>query len=45
MSDEGEERFDANADYGVVRGPFVRLDITPDGSLGRERCAGEEPVA
>jgi hypothetical protein len=39
MSDECDGRFDANADYGVVSGPFVRLDITPDGSFGRDPCA------
>ena len=36
----GEERnrFDANADYGMVSGSFVRLDITPDGTFGPHRC-------
>jgi hypothetical protein len=31
-------RFDANADYGVVSGSFVRLDITPEGTFGSHRC-------
>jgi hypothetical protein len=35
---EEEERFDANADYGVVSGYFVRLDITPEGTFGPHRC-------
>jgi hypothetical protein len=35
---EGRERFDANADYGVVSGSFVRLDITPEGTFGPHHC-------
>lgn len=42
MSNECDERFDANADYGVVSGPFVRLGITPDGNFGRDPCACEK---
>ncbi len=37
MSEE-RNRFDANADYGVVRGSFVRLDITPEATFGPHRC-------
>ena len=37
MSEE-RERFDANADYGVASGSFVRLDITPEGTFGPHRC-------
>jgi hypothetical protein len=42
MSEEEVPRFDANADYGVRSGYFVRLDITPEDNFGRYPCACKE---